>query len=210
MNRFLSDFRYALRGLLREPGFTVVAALTLALGIGATTATFSVARAVLWRPLPYPNPEALLEIWETNPLIGWTDAQASPANFADWRKRNSVFTGIAAYQGGGWKAENGNNFFLTGRGEPVRIKALRTTGNLFDVLGATPLMGRVFREEEGFAGKNRVAILSYGLWQTAFGGDRRIIGQTIAVNSVPMEVVGVMPEAFFFTTRGIQLWVPFG
>jgi predicted permease len=210
MNRFLSDFRYALRGLLREPGFTVVAALTLALGIGATTATFSVARAVLWRPLPYPNPEALLEIWETNPLIGWTDAQASPANFADWRKRNSVFTGIAAYQGGGWKAENGNNFFLTGRGEPVRIKALRTTGNLFDVLGATPLMGRVFREEEGFAGKNRVAILSYGLWQTAFGGDRRIIGQTIAVNSVPMEVVGVMPEAFFFPTRGIQLWVPFG
>jgi predicted permease len=165
---------------------------------------------VLWRPLPYPNPEALIEIWETNPLIGWTDAQASPANFADWRKRNSVFTGIAAYQGGGWRAETGNNFFLTGRGEPLRIKALRTTGNLFDVLRATPLLGRVFREEEGFAGKNRVAILSYGLWQTAFGGDSHIIGKTIAINSIPFEVVGVMPETFFFPTRGVQLWVPFG
>jgi putative ABC transport system permease protein len=210
MNRFLSDFRYALRGLLREPGFAVVAAITLALGIGVTTAMFSVARAVLWRPLPYPHPEALAEIWETNPLIGWTDAQASPANFADWRKRNTAFTGIAAYQGGGWKAENGNDVFLTGRGEPQRLKALRTTGNLFDVLAATPLLGRVFREEEGFAGKNRVAILSYGLWQTAFGGDPRIIGKTVALNSVSVEVVGVMPETFFFPTRGVQLWIPLG
>jgi putative ABC transport system permease protein len=210
MNRFLSDFRYALRGLLREPSFAVVAALTLALGIGATTAMFSVARAVLWRPLPYPNPEALIEIWETNPLIGWTDAQASPANFADWRKRNTVFTGIAAYQGGGWKAETGNNFFLTGRGEPFPIKALRTTGNLFDVLGATPLLGRVFREEETYAGRNRVAILSYGLWQTAFGGDRRIIGRIISINQVPFEVVGVMPETFFFPTGNVQLWIPLG
>jgi putative ABC transport system permease protein len=210
MNRFLSDFRYAFRGLLREPGFAVVAALTLALGIGVTTAMFSVARAVLWRPLPYPHPEALAEIWETNPLIGWTDAQASPANFADWQKRNTVFTGIAAYQGGGWKAEDGGDVFLTGRSEPLRIKALRSTGNLFDVLGAAPFLGRVFREEETFAGKNRVAILSYGLWQTAFGGDRNIVGKTIALNSIPLEIVGVMPQMFFFPTRGVQLWIPLG
>ncbi len=210
MSRFFSDFRYAVRGLLREPGFTAVAALTLALGLGATTAMFSVAHAVLWRPLPYPHPEALAEIWETNPLIGWTDAQVSPANYADWKKRNSVFSGMAAYQGGGWKAENGSDVFLTGQGEPQRIKCLRVTGDLFDVLGATPLLGRVFREEEGFAGKNRVAILSYNLWQTAFGGDPHVTGRSISLNSVTVEVVGVMPPAFFFPVRDVQMWIPLG
>ena len=210
MNRFWSDIRYAIRGLRREPGFTAVAVLTLALGIGTTTAMFSVAHAVLWRPLPFTQPERLVEIWETNPLIGWTDAQVATANFADWRTRNTVFTDIAAYQGGGWKADTGADVFLTGQGEPQRLKATRVSGNLFDVLGSRPLFGRTFRDEEMFAGKNRVAVLSYALWQSAFAGDPQVLGRTISLNAVNVEVVGVMPADFFFPARGVQLWIPFG
>jgi putative ABC transport system permease protein len=210
MNRFWSDFRYAIRSLLRERGFTVVAATTLALGIGTTTAMFSVARAVLWRPLPFLQPDRLVEIWETNPLIGWTDAQVASANFADWQKRNTVFTGIAAYQGGGAKAENGADVYLTGQSEPQRLKALRVSGNLFDVLGANPFLGRTFRDEETFAGKNRVVVLSYALWQSAFAGDPHVVGRNISLNTANFEVVGVMPDEFFFPARGVQIWIPLG
>jgi predicted permease len=210
MNRVWSDFRYAIRGLRREPGFTAVAALTLALGIGTATAMFSVAHAVLWRPLPFAQPGQLVELWETNPLIGWTDAQVASANFADWRKRNTAFTDMAAYQGGGWKAETGADVFLNGQGEAQRLKAIRVSGNLFDVLGSKPQFGRVFRDEEMFAGKNRVAILSYALWQSAFAADPHIVGRTISLNLANYEVVGVMPAGFFFPTRGIQIWIPFG
>jgi len=139
MLRFWSDFRYAVRSLRREPGFSAVAALTLALGIGSTTA---------------------------------------------------IFTGIAAYQGGGWKAEGGDDVFLSGQGETQRLKAVRVSRNLFDVLGANPLMGRTFRDEEMFAGKNRVAVLSYGLWQSLFAGDPRVVGRHISLNSAEFEVRG--------------------
>jgi predicted permease len=117
---------------------------------------------------------------------------------------------MVAYQGGGWKAEDGGDVFLTSQDVPQRVKALRTSGNLFDVLGVSPVMGRVFREEESFAGKNRVVILSYGLWQSAFAGDPNIVGKTIALNTINVQVIGVMPDRFFFPTRRIQLWIPFG
>jgi predicted permease len=210
MNRFWSDLRHAVRTLSRERGFTAVAALTLTLGIGTTTAMYSVAHAVLWRPLPYTQPDRLVEIWETNPLIGWTDAQVASANFADWQKRNTVFSGIAAYQGGGVKADSGANVFLTGQGDPQRLKALRVSGNLFDLLGAKPLLGRTFRDEETFAGKSRVVILSYALWQSVFAGDPHMVGRNISLNQTSFQVVGVMPEGFFFPNRNLQVWIPFG
>src|SRR5271163_3432069 len=129
MNRIAADFRFALRGLLRTPGFTVVAVVTLALGIGVNTAMFSVAQAALCRPLPYANSARLVKLWETNPLKRWTNAPASPANFADWKKRNSVFTSMAAYISG----NDGLDYFLSGSGEPQRLKAAMVTGNLFEV-----------------------------------------------------------------------------
>ena len=211
MSRFSGDLRYALRSLRRTPGFTVVAAATLALGIGTTTAMFSVAHAVLWRPLPYAQPDRLVELWETNPLKRWTDAPASPANYADWRKRNTVFTDIAAYNGGGdWKGGGGFDTFLSGQGEPVRLKGQQVTGNLFAVLGAQPLLGRTFTEEETLEGKDRVVVLSYQLWHSAFGGDRDIVGRTISLNARNCVVVGVMPAGFFFPSREVQIWMAIG
>ncbi len=138
----MQDLRYALRTLRKNPAFSIVAVLTLAIGIGATTSMFSVLHAVLLRPLPYAQPDRLVEIFETNPLKRWTRNVASAANYADWRRMNSVFTDVAATNGSGDKGEGTCDVFLTGTGEPQRLKALRTTGNLFQVLGAGPMLGR--------------------------------------------------------------------
>jgi len=210
MNRTVADFRFALRGLLRAPGFTLVVILTLALGIGANTAMFGVAESVLWRPMPYANPERLVQVWETNPLKRWTDAPVAPANFADWQKLNSVFNELAAYNAADMKGAAGFDVFLSGTGEPQRLKAITATGNLFRVLGVKPLLGRTFRDEETFQGKSAVAILSWELWQSAFAGDPGIVGRTISINARNREVVGVMPREFYFPSRGVQLWLPLG
>ncbi len=210
MNRMAADFRFALRGLLRAPGFTLVVVLTLALGIGANTAMFGVAESVLWRPMPYSNPARLVQIWETNPLKRWTDAPVAPANFADWQKRNSVFSELAAYLTADVKGAAGFDVFLSGSGEPQRLKAIMATGNLFRVLGVKPLLGRTFRDEETFRGKSAVAVLSWELWQSAFGGDPGIVGRTISINARNREVIGVMPREFYFPSRGVQLWIPLG
>jgi putative ABC transport system permease protein len=210
MHRFWADFRYAVRSLSREPGFTAVAALTLALGVGTTTAMFSVAHAVLWRPLPFAQPDRLVEIWETNPLMHWVDAPVAPANFADWQRRNKLLSGIAAYNGQSIKADGGFDVFLTGSGEPRRLKATAVTGNLFRVLGANARLGRTFTDEETFAGTSRVAVLSAELWQSAFGGDPNMVGKSISLNGRNFNVVGVMPAEFFFPSRGVQLWIPLG
>jgi predicted permease len=196
------DLRYAVRTLRKNPGFTTVAVLTLGLGIGANTAMFSVAQAVLWRPLPYAHPDRLVEITETNPLKHWTHTVAAPANFADWQKMNSVFTGIAAY--------GPSEVFLTGEGEPQRLKGLAVTGDLFDVLGVAPLLGRSFTNEETFEGKGRVAILSYNLWQSQFAGDPHIVGRSVSLTGKTYDVVGVMPRAFFFPGHDKQIYIPFG
>jgi len=196
------DLRYAARTLRKNPGFTMVAILTLGLGIGANTAMFSVAQAVLWRPLPYARPDRLVEITETNPLKHWTHTVAAPANFADWQKMNTVFTGIAAYYP--------NDVFLSGQGEPQRLKGIAVTGNLFGVLGVVPLLGRTFRDEETFEGKSRVAILSYNLWQVEFAGDPHIVGRSISLTGKTYDIVGVMPRNFFFPGHDKQIYIPFG
>jgi putative ABC transport system permease protein len=206
----VADFRFALRGLLRAPAFTLIVVLTLALGIGANTAMFGVAESVLWRAMPYANPGRLVQVWETNPLKRWTDAPVAPANFADWQKRNTVFDELAAYNTADIKGASGFDVFLSGTGEPQRLKAISATGNLFRVLGVNPRIGRTFRDEETFEGKSAVAILSWELWQSAFGGDPGIVGRTISINASNREVVGVMPREFYFPSRGVQLWLPLG
>ncbi len=210
MNRLSADFRFAFRSLLRAPAFTLIVVLTLALGIGANTAMFGVAESVLWRPMPYANPGRLVQVWETNPLKRWTDAPVAPANFADWQKRNTVFDELAAYNSSDMKGASGFDVFLSGSGEPQRLKAIAATGNLFRVLGVNPQLGRTFRDEETFEGKSAVAILSWELWQSAFSGDPNIVGRTISINARNREVIGVMPRDFYFPSRGVQIWIPLG
>jgi len=205
----LRDVRYALRVLRKSPGFTLVAVLTLAVGIGATTTMFGVARAVLLRPLPYHEPNRLVRIFETNPLKRWTRTAAAPANFADWQKQNTVFAELAAYSGTNDQGEAQINLFLTGQGEPQRLKALSVSGNLLRVLGAQPWLGRTFTDEETFEGPGRVVIISYGLWQSLFAGDPGIVGRTVQLSGRNVDVVGVMPPGFFFPGRDVQLWIPF-
>ena len=206
----LQDIRYGARALRRSPAYALVAIATLAIGIGAGTAIFSFVRAVLLRPLPYRAPNELVRIFETNPLRRWTRNIAAPANYADWRTRNNSFTDIAAYEQFSSNGSGAGDVFLTGFGEPQGLKALGVSGNLFRLLGAAPLIGRTFTEEEQWEGRSRVAILSYGLWQSAFGGDPSIVGKAITLSGRSYDVVGVMPRAFFFPGRDVQLWTPFG
>jgi putative ABC transport system permease protein len=145
-----------------------VAVATLGIGIGAGTTVFTFAGAVLFRPLPYAHPEALVRVFETNLLRRWTRNIASPANYADWRVENAVFTDIAAYEQYTSEGGGASDVFLTGYGDPEPLKSLGVTGNLFRVLGVPALHGRTFSDEETFEGKGRVVELSYGLWQGAF------------------------------------------
>ncbi|OLB62724.1 MAG: hypothetical protein AUI11_04390 [Acidobacteria bacterium 13_2_20CM_2_66_4] len=206
----LQDVRYALRTLRRNPGFTFVVILTLAVGIGAVTSMFTVVRAVLLRPLPYAQPDRLIEISETNPLKGWTHTVAAPANVADWRARNTVFTDIAGYIGVDNRGASQMQRFLSVNGEPQPVNGIATTGNLFDVLGVRPLLGRTFTWSETFDGNDRVLVLSYGAWQSVFGGDPGIVGREVVLSGRSMTVVGVMPRDFFFPNRSAQFWASMG
>ena len=204
------DVRYAWRALRRNPAFAAVAVATLALGIGANTAMFTVVQSVLLRPLPYPQPERLVEITETNPLKRWTHSICAPANYADWRRLNTVFSGMAAYVGLDDKRNSRFDLYITSSGEPQRITGLGVTGNIFDVLGVPPLLGRAFTDEETYEGRDHVAVLTYGFWQSQFAGDLRVIGRTMTLNGNKFEIVGVMPRQFFFPNHEVQMYIPFG
>ena len=204
----LQDIRYGLRAMRRNPAYSIVAVATLAIGIGAGTSVFTVARAVLLRPLPYAHPDALVRVFETNPLKNWTRNIAAPANYADWKTRNTTFTDIAAYEQFSENGSGAGDVFLTGSGEPQGLKGLGVTGNLFRVLGAPPLLGRTFTDAETFEGQARVVVISYGLWQSAFGRDPAIIGRKATLSGRTYDVVGVMPPDFFFPGRDVQLWLP--
>jgi putative ABC transport system permease protein len=204
----LQDIRYALRTLRRNPGFASVVVLTLAVGVGAVTAMFTVVRAVLLRPLPFAEPGRLVEITETNPLKGWTHTVAAPANFLDWRARNAVFTDIAGWGGVDDRGASNMQRLLDVNGDPQPIVGIVVTGNLFDVLGATPLIGRGFTWDETFEGRSDVLVLAYGTWQTLFNGDPSAVGRTISLSGRTMTVVGVMPRDFAFPNRTAQFWAP--
>ncbi|HYG10021.1 MAG TPA: ABC transporter permease [Pyrinomonadaceae bacterium] len=194
------DLSYGLRMLLKNPGFTLVAVIALALGIGANSAIFSVVNTVLLRPLPYQDPERLVMVWEDDTKGGYPRDTPSAANYADWRDQNQVFEGMAAMAN--------MSFNLTGTGEPERLDGRRVSANLFPLLGVEPQLGRAFLPEEDQPGGNRVVVLSHGLWQRRFGSDANIKGKSLTLNGESYTVVGVMPPHFQFPSRDDELWVP--
>jgi putative ABC transport system permease protein len=200
METIIKDIRYAIRGLLQRPGFTAIALITLALGIGANTAIFSVVNAVLLRPLPFSDPEQLVIVWEDAAFAGFPRNTPAPANYADWKTQNQSFVDMAA------TAEK--SFNITGDGEPERVTAHAVTANFFPLFGVPPLLGRGFTPDEDRPGGNKVAVLSYSLWQTRYGGDRQIINHDILLNGEKFSVVGVMPSGFQFLDKEVRLWVP--
>ena len=195
------DVRYALRNLAKNRGVTMVAAFSLALGIGANTAIFSAIRAVLLRPLPYAEPGRLAMLWMDNRRLGLHEDLTSFPNYEDWKK-NRVFEDLAGFVP--------SAVILSGLEEPARIPAAAVTWNFLPVLGVSPILGRNFTAEEDQAGQAQVVILSYGLWQRQFGGDRHVVGKTIEIGNKPYAIVGVMPADFAFPAKDSQLWRPLG
>jgi putative ABC transport system permease protein len=193
------DFMYAVRGLYKKPLFAAAAVLTLALGIGANSAIFSVVNAVLLRPLPYPSPDRLMMLWTYNPRQGFDKDVASYPNFDDWQRQSTSFDGMSAYFGG--------DFALTQAGDPAQIRGAIVTPGFFETLGVIPERGRSFDARESTAGGARVAMLSHGLWQTRFGSDPAIVGRSIFLNGVAHEVIGVMPASFAYPETA-QVWTP--
>ncbi len=184
------DVVFSLRMLRRQPGFTAVALVALALGIGANTAIFSVVDAVLWRPLPYPGAERVMSIAEQRPREGRLYGAVSPADFFDWRHDAQSFSAVAATD---IVAYN-----LTGGGEPERLQVLRGTAAFLDALGMSPTLGRNFRIEEETLGRHRVVLLTDSLWRRRFGADPRIVGTAILFDGLPYEVLGVLPSTFWW------------
>ncbi len=194
------DIRYGARMLLKSKGFTAIAVLALALGIGANTAIFSVVNAVLLRPLPYPEPDRLMMVRETNLSRGFTDAGVSLPDFREWRSRNHSFEKMAAFSTG--------NYNLSGNETPERVVGAVVSADLFPLLGVRPAQGRAFVPEEEQFGKHHVVVVSDGLWQRRFGAQAKLVDQTIKLNDEVFAVVGVMPRGFQFPDQTNALWVP--
>jgi putative ABC transport system permease protein len=200
METLIKDIRYGVRGLLKRPGFTAIALIMLALGIGANTAIFSVVHAVLLRPLPFRDPDQLVIVWEDATFAGFPRNTPAPANYVDWKTQNQSFVDMAA--------SHETSFNLTGDGEPERVAAYAVNANFFPLFGVQPLLGRGFSDEEDRPGANKVAVLSYSLWQSRYGGDRQILNRDIQLNGEKHTVVGVMPASFQFFESDVRLWVP--
>jgi putative ABC transport system permease protein len=198
MSTLLQDVRYGLRMLGKNPGFTAVAVLTLALGIGANTAIFSVINAVLLRPLPFHDPDRLVQLWETEAAPG--NYTLTGPDYLDWQAQSQSLEGTSLYS---WP----QGFNVSGAGEPVQAAVVRTQANFFSLLGVEPLVGRAFLKGEDQAGKNRVALLSYGFWQRHFGGREDAVGQALELNDEKYTVVGVMPP-WFGVLGGADIWTP--
>jgi putative ABC transport system permease protein len=199
MTTLLQDLRYGIRMLLKRPGFTAVAVITLALGIGASTTIFSFVNGILLRPLPYEKPERLVLVDENAPKRGITSMGVSFPNYLDWREQNTAFEHLSAYDTGG--------FTLLGGDEPERLRGGVIAYDLFETLGVSPILGRTFLAEEDRPNQDTVVILSHGLWQRRFGADAGIIGQTVTINSRARTVIGVMPPGFNFPEVA-ELWAP--
>ncbi len=209
MNTLWQDLNYGVRMLLKHKSVTAIAVLTLALGIGANTAIFSVVNAVLLNPLPYREPDALVSLWENVPTHGrW---RVAPANFFDWKKQNTVFQDVAAF--------GANSLTLTGDGEPEQLTGARVSAGYFAVVGVDPILGRAFVPEEHEPGKEQAVILSHSFWQRRYGGDRNIINRSITLDGANYTVVGVMPPGLYpawpttsghltFDEQQHQFWTP--
>ena len=200
MDNLIRDIRYGIRGLLKRPGFTTVALIALALGIGANTAIFSLVNAVLVQPLPFKDPDQLVWAWG-NIRNGGNRASVSPLEYLDYREQNTTFEHFAA----SFTMPLPVN--LTGNGEPERLTSAGVTGNYFDALGVKPMLGRTFVLENEKPGNDEVAVLSYALWQRRFGGDSNIVNKTVVLDGRACQVIGVMPRNFSFP-RATELWIP--
>ncbi len=202
MTHMLGDFRYALRLLAKAPAFTAIAILTLALGIGANTAIFSLVNGVLLRPLPYPDAGKIVYLEGQNSRQGITDSNISFADFQDWTTQSQVFSHTALFWSG--------NAILAEQGkDPERVPRAGVTSRFFDLLGVPPMLGRSFLDEEDQPGATNVAVISEGLWKRRFGADPDILGKVIAINARPVTVIGVMPGGFDFP-ENTQIWTPAG
>lgn len=201
LDMIVQDLKHALRSLRRKPSFTAVVVLTLAIGIGGTTAIFGAVNAVLLRPLPYPEPDQLVRIYKTQATepnrIGGT---VSPPDFMDWRRDHSSFVEVGAY--------NGSSYTLTGHGAAEHLIGASVAGGFFSVLGTAPLHGRIINSGDEPMGARDVVVLSHALWVRRFGSSAAIVGQQLMVDGVPREVIGVMPAGFQFPLRS-ELWLPF-
>ncbi|HWN11667.1 MAG TPA: ABC transporter permease [Pyrinomonadaceae bacterium] len=209
MNAIWQDLRYGVRLLLKNPVVTAAAVITLALGIGANTAIFSVVNAVMLRPLPYRNPDRVVSLWENVPTHGqW---RVTPANFLDWKQQNTVFENVAAF--------GAATMTLTGDGEPEQLLGTRASNGYFEVVGVQPMLGRSFVEEEYKPGKGQVVILAESFWQRRFGGDPNVINKDLTLNGASYNVVGVMPSSIYpvwpttagrisFNENEQQFWTP--
>jgi putative ABC transport system permease protein len=200
METLLKDIRYGVRGLWKRPGFTAIAVLTLALGIGANTAIFNVVNAVLLRPLEFRDPDRLMMLWEDATFAGFPRNTPAPANYVDWKTQTQSFEDIAA------TAES--TFNLTGDGDPERVTAYSVTANFFPLFGVPPALGRVFVADDDRPGAHKVAVLSHALWQTRYGGDPQIVNRDIQLDGEKYTVIGVMPAGFQFFESDVRLWVP--
>ena len=199
MTDWAATFKYAFRGLLRQPTFALVAIVTLALGIGANTAIFSVIKTVVLNPLPYESPEKIAVLWEVNP--DGNQGPVSVPTYEDWKRDAKAFESLSAYRH--------VDFSYKGTGDPQNVPGLKATPDLFNVLKSNAQLGRTFAAEEAVVGNDRVVVLSHGFWTRALGGDRSVIGKPIQLDSVPYVVVGVMPPAFEFpTATNVEVWTP--
>jgi putative ABC transport system permease protein len=198
MDQLARDLRFGLRMIRMSPGFTVIAVLTLALGIGANTAIFSFVDAVLLRPVPYPHPERIVMVWEKPP--GGDRNGISTLNFLDWKHQNTVFTAMAARTGG--------SMTLTGGDKPVQVQGARVSAPFFDIFGVKAMLGRTFAPDEDEMGKNQVVVLSHRFWESRFGADPHIVGRTLSLNNKPYSVIGVLPAGTSFDRTENLFWVP--
>ena len=201
MDTLLQDVRFGLRMLAKAPGFTIVAVLTIALGIGANTTVFSLANAALLKPLPFPQAERLMMVFHSYPEIQLPRVSVSPQSWDYYLKNVRSLEAMAAYAG--FRAPQN----LTSGGNPERVQTILATHQYFDVLGVGPLHGRTFVASDDTPGAGRVAVLGYGLWKTRFGGSKDILGKDISLDGKNFTVIGIMPSGFEFPQKA-QLWVP--
>src|SRR2546426_12266934 len=199
MESFLNDIRYAVRNLIKRPGFTAIAVITLALGIGANTAIFSFINALLLKPLPFPDLDRVVAVWERVPSRGVERNEVTVANYLDWRAQNKTFEQLGIYR---WWSTN-----LTGADSPERVQGFQVTANFLDIVGVKALLGRGFSGEEDQPGKDAVALLTYSLWQRRFAADPDTVNKTIETNGVVRTVIGVMPPEFNYP-KGAEIYAP--
>ncbi|MBO0722230.1 MAG: ABC transporter permease, partial [Blastocatellia bacterium] len=199
MSNHWQDLRYGVRILFKNPGFTTIAVLTLALGIGANTAIFNIVNAVLFRTLPFRNADELVDIYLTD-RIQKDQLPLSPSTYLSLKKNNKVFSEMAAVSNKGWAVN------LTGSGEPERLQGFQVSADFFHLFGAAPALGRAFTAEDDRPGSNRVVILSQEFWQRRFGGSADMLGRSLCLNGASYTVIGVMPASF--RLFGADVWTP--